>query len=117
MLVFCDSKSLYIRFLLSVLSQGRNPTVFCRTESLRSDGAIRVVYFSGVYKMKLCKDCKYAKKPFAVPQKLAFCYHPELTEINLVSGERNVDYCFKHRGTIFSDNAFCGPEGKLWEAK
>ncbi len=67
-------------------------------------------------KMKLCKDCLYAKRHWLFGWEFAKCHAPQLVTIELVTGKKEFgQYCVNQRK--FDFNNACGRSAKHFQPK
>ena len=62
---------------------------------------------------KLCKDCKWYETTLIPPKK---CHHPDVTELDLVTGNLKYQWCNIERNSYYYTSK-CKEEGLLWEQK
>lgn len=68
--------------------------------------------------MKICKECKYAKRDLLLGWSFSECHHPENRTIDLITGKgcfKSYKYCSTQR--IGEDEDTCGILGNWFEQK
>ena len=62
---------------------------------------------------KFCKDCKWYETTIFFPKQ---CLHPDLSEVDLVTGKKEHPFCDMERDPFYKTTK-CKEEGLLWEQK